>query len=257
MGPAPQRQRAIRADSFDRYTLPNGLVLPSVTAILDATMPADKVKALDMWRRRVGEAEANRKRDAGAARGAALHASIRRKLRGLPTFGGVWLKSVDRILGQVTRPLEIGDYGSNANPDLPIPVWNEADGYAGTPDLVCEIDAGELLGEARSRPSIAVLDWTSWDTTPAKAGAPRRKYRAEYCFDKHVQVAAYAKACAWSHNVDVDAGFVVIALPDAPAIVYPVDIEACWREFLERLERFDASRQPELAPVPDLDEVVA
>lgn len=241
MGPAP-RSRATRQLEAGTYTLPGGLVLPSVTRILDATMPEAKAKALHEWRRRLGDEAADKKRDDGAKRGAALHQSIRRKLRGLPTFGGVWLRSIERILEQVTRPLPIGDYGADDDPEIPIPVWNELEGYAGTPDLVAEIDAGALIG-GPSRPSIAVFDWTSWDTAPNHAGQKRRTYRAEYSHDKQVQAAAYAKAIPLSHPhvcSEVDAAFAVIALPDKPALVYVVDVEAAYAEFLERLGRFNA-----------------
>lgn len=251
MGPAP-RSRATRQLDAGTYTLPGGLVLPSVTRILEATHSEEKRKALAAWRARLvaehGEIEglriADKKREDGASRGAALHAAVRRKLRGLPTFGGVWLKSLERLLSQITRPLPLGDYGHDEDPEVAVPVWNELEGYAGTPDLVAEIDASDLIGGA-SRPSIAVFDWTSWDTAPPRAGAKRRTYRAEYSHDKQVQVAAYAKAIPLSHPDvcdRVDVGFAVIALPDKPAIVYVVDVEERYAEFCERLARFNAQQ---------------
>ena len=43
--------------------------LPSVTKILDATMPAEKRMALEAWKERVGHEEAERIRQAAMARG--------------------------------------------------------------------------------------------------------------------------------------------------------------------------------------------
>jgi len=51
------------------YTTPSGMVLPSVTTVLGVQ---DK-SGLDAWRKRVGDAEANRVMNQAAVRGTAVH----------------------------------------------------------------------------------------------------------------------------------------------------------------------------------------
>ena len=45
-----------QVDGQRLYATPDGSRVPSVTTILDKTKPADKVAALQNWRRAVGEA---------------------------------------------------------------------------------------------------------------------------------------------------------------------------------------------------------
>lgn len=269
--------------SADRrsYELPGGLVLPSVSTILEETPNARKAAALHYWRqgliRKHGEAEgirlADDKRDRGAQRGAALHDSIRRTLQGKPTFGGVWHKSIEPLLPNVTRVHPIGDIGRGDERMTPVPVWNEIVGYAGTPDLLAEVDLEGLLVHvrrskgcdslelaahleilARERRSVtAVIDWKTWDTEPSDPGKPRRKYRIEYAEDHMLQACAYAHAVPFSHAIDVDIALVVVALPDQPALVLPVDLELAWQEFQRRKSQYDdkmSSMLPDDVPPP-------
>jgi genome maintenance exonuclease 1 len=56
--------------------------LPSVTTILSATMPEDKKKALDIWKQRVGDVEADKIKNEAANRGTAMHSIIEKYLEG-------------------------------------------------------------------------------------------------------------------------------------------------------------------------------
>lgn len=56
-----------------KYVTPDGLKLPSVTTILDATKPLEAKKALIEWRRRVGEAKAKEITAEAAGRGTRMH----------------------------------------------------------------------------------------------------------------------------------------------------------------------------------------
>ena len=56
--------------------------LPSVTTILSATQPPEKMKALAEWRLRVGADEATRIVDSSATRGTAMHRIIESYLTG-------------------------------------------------------------------------------------------------------------------------------------------------------------------------------
>lgn len=56
-----------------KYVTPDGLKLPSVTTILDATKPLEAKKALVEWRRRVGEQKAKEITAEAAGRGTRMH----------------------------------------------------------------------------------------------------------------------------------------------------------------------------------------
>jgi genome maintenance exonuclease 1 len=55
------------------YATPDGNKLPSVTTILDKTKPAEKVAALQAWRRAVGEKKATEIVTEAASRGTRMH----------------------------------------------------------------------------------------------------------------------------------------------------------------------------------------
>jgi len=56
-----------------KYMTPDGFAVPSVTTILDATKPEEKKKALQEWRKRVGEEKAKQITTEAAGRGTRMH----------------------------------------------------------------------------------------------------------------------------------------------------------------------------------------
>lgn len=56
-----------------KYLTPDGHAVPSVTTILDATKPEEKKKALQEWRKRVGEEKAKQITTEAAGRGTRMH----------------------------------------------------------------------------------------------------------------------------------------------------------------------------------------
>jgi len=64
------------------YLDPNGNKLPSVTTILDATKPEESKKALDAWRRRIGQKKAHEITTEAAFRGTMMHSFLERYLKG-------------------------------------------------------------------------------------------------------------------------------------------------------------------------------
>lgn len=60
-------------DGSRKYITPEGYKLPSVTTILDATKPEEKKKALQEWRKRVGEKQAQQITTEAAGRGTRMH----------------------------------------------------------------------------------------------------------------------------------------------------------------------------------------
>lgn len=60
-------------DGSRRYATPDGLKLPSVTTILDATKPLEAKEALRQWKQRVGEVQAQAITTEAANRGTRMH----------------------------------------------------------------------------------------------------------------------------------------------------------------------------------------
>lgn len=60
-------------DGKRRYVTPDGEQLPSVTTVLDATKPVERVRALNEWRRRMGADRAQRITTEAANRGTKMH----------------------------------------------------------------------------------------------------------------------------------------------------------------------------------------
>lgn len=56
-----------------KYMTPDGFAVPSVTTILEATKPEEKKKALQEWRKRVGEQKAKEITAEAAGRGTRMH----------------------------------------------------------------------------------------------------------------------------------------------------------------------------------------
>ena len=56
-----------------RYATPDGEKLPSVTTVLSATAPKEKLQALQEWRNRVGHKKAQEITTEAAGRGTRMH----------------------------------------------------------------------------------------------------------------------------------------------------------------------------------------
>ena len=76
------------------YCLPDGSKVPSVTTILDKTKPAEKREALNNWKKRVGEAQAQAITTEAANRGTRMHAYLETYIQ----MAGLWLqKSYSKV----------------------------------------------------------------------------------------------------------------------------------------------------------------
>ena len=63
-------------DGKRHYCLPGGDKVPSVTTILDRTKPQEKIDALNNWRKRVGEKQAQAITTEAANRGTRMHSYL-------------------------------------------------------------------------------------------------------------------------------------------------------------------------------------
>jgi hypothetical protein len=175
--------------------VPEGMVLPSVTTFLGAMAPVGKIMALVNWRKRVGDAEANRRTRLGADRGTWLHGiledwfqelDIEHHLDSQPQWRP-YFESVVPFLARIRRPILV---------ESAVAWWNgSGHGYAGTLDMVAEMEDG----------SIALVDW-------------KTSYRLKtdtQLVDYRRQLVCYAMAVEQMYNIRLDGAFDVISCFDS------------------------------------------
>lgn len=155
-----------------RYLTPIGDIVPSVTTILDKTKPAEKVKALQEWKQRVGVQKAQEITTEAAGRGTSMHKQLENWLEsgelktGSNTVHQQSAKMAQTIIDEYLAGQLQEYYGMEANlyyPEL----------YAGTTDLV---------GVYNGKPSIIDYKQTN------------KPKKTEWIHDYFIQGAAYAAA---------------------------------------------------------------
>lgn len=98
-------------------------------------------------------------------------------------------------------------------------LWHP-DGFAGAVDCVAEVDG-----------VLSVIDWKTSDV-------PRSARAVD---EAHMQVAAYRAAAQYLYGIEIPRGFVVVALPDAAAQVFPTEnFDGAYAYFSDRLNRHHA-----------------
>jgi genome maintenance exonuclease 1 len=173
-----------------RYATPDGLKLPSVTTILDATKPPEKMAALMEWKRKVGTEKAQQITTEAANRGTRMHSYLEHyvkagQLKDRGTNPYSWAshrmaKSViDRGLVNVDEfwGVEVPLYFSGV--------------YAGTTDCV---------GVHRGDQSI--LDFK-------QSNKPKKR---EWIEDYFLQLAAYSEAHNELHGTSIKKGVILMSV---------------------------------------------
>ncbi len=208
-----------RANGRFDYKDENGIRLPAVTTILKATQPIESVAALSNWRKKVGNAEANRIAVTSRRRGELLHQWVKDYLQGLsPTASSLiqpYCYSVQSVLEKLSDVQLV---------ETVVP--NYVEGYAGKVDLV-----------ARYQGVPYTIEWTT---------AEEPKLRVEKLYDKPLQLVAYGGAINRCYgetlfgNKIVNA-LIVVALPDEDAEIFVLEREQLleyWQKWLKRLKFF-------------------
>jgi genome maintenance exonuclease 1 len=204
------------------YISPEGATLPSVTRILAATKDA---AALDEWKKRVGEEEAERIKTEAAHVGTAMHRVMEHVVTGEPLLSAAdWLEM---------RGYEMGFRLANAylhNIDecwgAEVPLYYPGR-YAGTCDLV---------GVWRDRP--AIIDFK-------QSLKPKKK---QWITDYFHQLAAYACAHDRIHGTHIDFGVVLVATQTGDTQVFTTtgpEFEDYKGQWLERVEEYYTANPPE------------
>ena len=171
------------------YCLPDGSKVASVTTILDSTKPEEEKKALQNWRKSVGEAKAQEINTEAASRGTRMHK---------------WLENYV-INGHIAQP------GSNpfskqshsmANVIIDNGLTNNINEFWGVevPVYYSGLYAGTTDCIALWNGAPAILDFK-------QTNKPKKR---EYIQSYFLQLAAYALAHNHTHNTTIDTGVILM-----------------------------------------------
>lgn len=196
-------------DEGRRYETPDGLKLPSVTTILDATKPEEKKKALLEWRRSVGEQRATAITTEAANRGTRMHAFLEEyvKTGELPRSGSnpFSIQSHTMANSIIQQGLcKVDEYWG-----VEVPLYFPQV-YAGTTDC-CGVHQKQE----------AILDFK-------QTNKPKKR---EWIDDYFIQLAAYAEAHNEVHGTKIRRGVILMA-----------DVNAVYQEFILEGSEFEHFR---------------
>ena len=191
--------------------------LPSVTTILSATQPQDKLESLAKWKAKVGEVEADRIKNTAANRGTIMHSILEGYILEKEvldmTEAGVQAHSMAKtIIGKGLPDLEEiwGSEVAVSYPGL----------YAGATDLV-----GVYMGrECR-------IDFK-------QSNKPKR---IEWITDYKLQMVAYAMAHNYVHGSEIEQGVILMCTPDnffQRFIINGSEFRALSHEWLARVDAY-------------------
>jgi hypothetical protein len=203
------------------YATPDGLRLPSVTTILEATKPEEKKAALQAWRRRVGAEQAQAITTEAANRGTRMHSYLEHYVktgtareRGSNPFSWASHAMAAVVIEQGLKHVQ--EFWG-----IEVPLYFPGI-YAGTTDG-CGIHLGDQ----------AILDYK-------QTNRPKRR---EYIDDYFMQLCAYAEAHNEVYKTNISKGVILMCVkPDMDAnntIVKPPE----YQEFILEGVEFEQYRQ--------------
>lgn len=204
------------------FTDAQGICLPSVTTILNATRPPEARAALARWRDRLGHEAATRVATTASRRGSGTHRQIYRHLKGeqiaCPDSIRPYWNSMQPVLSEITDVKLLEDT-----------VFHYGLGYAGKVDCVASF---------RGVPCVC-----DWKTADAPKGSVERLH------DAPLQIAAYCGAVNYvlaDQAFELQQGLVAIAIPNHPAEVFwfePEEMLAYWQQWEQRLAEYYRRRR--------------
>jgi ATP-dependent exoDNAse (exonuclease V) beta subunit len=188
------------------YETPSGL-FPSVTTVLQATMPEKQRRQLREWHERNGS-EAESLRQQAAERGKVIHKLIEARFKGeemeCPSNVSDFWQEARRILGAIGEVLAVEQ-----------PVYHPQLQYAGTLDLL-----------AHWQGVLTLFDFKT----------SHREKRSQWLTDAKLQIAAYRKAC----GTEISQGLIMVITPKTVQIftLEREELEEYEREWLLRLQQY-------------------
>ena len=206
-------------DGERRYATPDGEKLPSVTTILSATAPKEKLEALNEWRKRVGPKRAQEITTEAAGRGTRMHKWLEDYVKtgqiGTPGSNPYSIQSHKMAETIIYQGLsKCNEYWGTEVP-LYFPKI-----YAGTTDLV-----GVHDGDA------AIMDHK-------QTNKPKKR---EWIEDYFIQLAAYANAHNEVHGTKIRKGVIFMCSADniyQEYIVEGNEFDTWTDKWFKRLEQY-------------------
>jgi len=199
----------------ERHYDVNAEKLPSVTTILQATQPEEKRLALEAWKQRIGNLEADKVKNDAATRGTAMHTHLEKFLLGegyldLTTEGQESRTMARQIIENGLKDLnEI--WGSEITVHYP-------GLYAGATDLAGVFNGAE-----------SIVDFK-------QSNKPKRK---EWITDYFLQLGAYAMAHNHVYGTKITQGVILMCTKDNLFQKFEVDGQEFinyQHEFLKRVD---------------------
>lgn len=187
-----------------------------VDTILRGTQTEESAAALNHWRKRIGETEADRIAQKSRFVGTTLHQLIQEYLQG-------------GCLGHCSNSIQ--PYWESVRPILEkitdVRLVETAVPYKGHYSYAGKVD---FVGEYKGTP--CVIEWTT---------AEEPKGRAEKLYDKPLQLTAFCGAVNQYYEIRINYALVVVALPGEEAEIFEFDRDRLihyWNQWLSRLKFF-------------------
>ena len=184
--------------------------LPSVTTILGQTKTKRDREALENWKRRVGEIEADRVRDEAANRGTAMHKYLENLIRGTRSLDLTTIGQDAQRMAEIIVEKGLNDcsnvYGIEAvlyYPGL----------YAGSCDLIASYNG-----------KLAIIDFK-------QTNKPKQR---EWIGDYFLQMAAYGLAHDAVYDTAIELGIIMMGSKDGYYQQFVIE----GREFLDAKHEF-------------------
>jgi genome maintenance exonuclease 1 len=220
----PNKYTYIKINRIDtpegrRYATPDGLKLPSVTTILDATKPEEAKKALREWRKRVGEKQAQQITTEAAGRGTRMHKWLENYVKtgetGTPGSNPYSLQSHQMAQSIITQGLSKCNEFWGTEVSLYFPQV-----YAGTTDLVGIHDGSECIMDHKQSNKLKKKEWIG---------------------DYFLQLAAYANAHNEVHGTKIRKGVIFMCTADnvyQEFLIEGSEFDHWSNEWFKRLEQY-------------------
>jgi genome maintenance exonuclease 1 len=175
-----------------KYATPDGDKLPSVTTILSATSPPEKMQALNEWRKRMGPAKAQEITTEAAGRGTRMHKYLEDYIKtGILNPPGSNPYSIQSN-GMAKTIVEQGLIKCNEFWGTEIPLYFPQI-YAGTTDLAGLHEGAEAIMDHKQANKVKKREWID---------------------DYFIQLAAYAAAHNEIHGTNIRKGVIFMCTPD-------------------------------------------
>jgi genome maintenance exonuclease 1 len=191
--------------------------LPSVTTVLGQTKTKRDREALENWKKRVGEIEADRVRDEAANRGTAMHKYLENLIRGTRSMDLTTIGQDAQRMAEIIVEKGLNDcsniYGIEAvlyYPGL----------YAGSCDLIASYNG-----------KLAIIDFK-------QTNKPKQR---EWIKDYFLQMAAYGMAHDAVYDTAIELGVIMMCSKDGyyqQFVIEGREFRDAKHEFLRRLDQF-------------------